>query len=176
MREGADPFSDILNGKHMSDSGPTITITRGKRPEQADPKPSASSARSRSSGWGLPGPGAVASGLVRGARAAWWAGLGIVGAVQDAGTQVFDALVEEGRSWERARRERTEAMARRVRRATDEADAIRTSEERVQADVNDILRRMGVPSRDDVAELRERVDSLGARIEALARSIEEADS
>jgi poly(hydroxyalkanoate) granule-associated protein len=96
--------------------------------------------------------------------------------VQDAGTQVFDALVEEGRSWERARRERTEATARRVRRATDEADAIRASDERVQADVNDILRRMGVPSCDDVAELRERVDALGARIEALARSIEEADS
>ncbi len=63
-----------------------------------------------------------------------------------------------------------------VRRATDEADAIRASDERVQADVNDVLRRVGVPSRDDVAELRERVDALGARIEALARSIEEADS
>ncbi len=177
MREGTDPFSDILNGKHMSDSGPTITITRGKRPEQADPKPSASSARSPSSGWGLlPGPGAVVSGLVRGARAAWWAGLGVVGAVQDAGTQVFDALVEEGRSWERARRERTEAMSRRVQRMTDEPKVVQAVEERVQADVNDILRRVGVPSRDDLEELRERVDALGARIEALARSIEEADS
>ncbi len=160
----------------MSDNSPTITVARGPRPEQSGPKQSTSSTRSRSSGWGLPGPGAVVSGLIRGARAAWWAGLGVLGAVQDAGTQVFDALVEEGRSWEQARRERTEAMARRVRRATDEADAIRASDERVQADVNDILRRMGVPSCDDVAELRERVDALGARIEALARSIEEADS
>ena len=160
----------------MSDNGPTITVTRGSRPERADPKPSASSARSRSSGWGLPGPGAVVSSLVRGARAAWWAGLGVVGAVQDAGTQVFDALVEEGRSWERARRERTEAMARRVQRMTDEPKVVQAVEERVQADVNDILRRVGVPSRDDLEELRERVDALGARIEALARSIEEADS
>ncbi|WP_263807945.1 phasin family protein [Salinibacter sp.] len=160
----------------MSDNGPTITVTRGSRPEQADPKPSASSARSRSSGWGLPGPGAVVSSLVRGARAAWWAGLGVVGAVQDAGTQVFDALVEEGRSWERAERERRAQTARRVRQATDETDPIRAAEERVQTDVNDILRRVGVPSRDDLEELRERVDALGARIEALARSIEEADS
>lgn len=160
----------------MSDSGPTITITRGKRPEQADPKPSASSTRSRSSGWGLPGPAAVVGGVLHGARAAWWAGLGVIGAVQDAGTQAFDALVKEGRSWEQAERERRAQTARRVRRMTDEADAIRAAEERVRADVRSVLRRMGGASREDVAELRERVDALGARVEALARSIEETDS
>ena len=158
----------------MSDDGPTITVTRGERTERSDPRQSASSARSRSSGWGLPGPGAVASSVVRGVRAAWWAGLGVVGAAQDAGTQVFDALVEEGRSWEQARRERTEATARRVQRMTDEPKVVQAVEERVQTDVNDILRRVGVPSRDDLEELRERVDALGARIEALARSIEES--
>jgi len=159
----------------MSDNGPTITVTRGERTERSEQKESASSARSRSSGWGLPGPGAVAAGMVRGVRAAWWAGLGVVGAVQDASTQVFDALVDEGRSWVQARRERTEATARRVRRMTNESDVVRAVEERVQADVNDILRRVGVPSRDDVEALREKVDALGARIETLSRSIEETD-
>ena len=158
----------------MSDNGPTITVTRGTRTGRSGQKRSAS-ARSRSSGWGLPGPGSVVSGLVRGARAAWWAGLGVVGAVQDASTQVFDALVEEGRSWERARRERTEATARRVRRVTDESDAIRAAAERARTELSSMLRRVGVPSRDDVEELREKVDALGTQIEALSRSVEEMD-
>ncbi|WP_103027522.1 phasin family protein [Salinibacter altiplanensis] len=159
----------------MSENGPTITVTRGKRTEQAGPKPSASPTRSQSSGWGLSGIGALVSGVVRGARAAWWAGLGVVATAQDAGTQVFDALVDEGRSWEQARRERTEATARRVRAMTKEGDVLRATEERVQSEVNEMLRRVGVPTRNEVQELREGIGALADRVERLARLAEEND-
>lgn len=159
----------------MSDDGPTITVTRGTKDRSRRRSRSSQAASSASSGWGLPGPGDVVSGLVRGTRAAWWAGLGLLDVAQSAGAQVFDALVEEGRSWERARRERTEATARRVRRVTDESDAIRAAAERARTELSSMLRRVGVPSRDDVEELREKVDALGTQIEALSRSVEEMD-
>jgi len=156
----------------MSNDGPTITVTRGERTGRSRPKQSAPSARSRSSEWGLPGAGAVVSGLIRGVRTAWLAGLGVVAVVRDAGGQVFDALVEEGKSWEQARRARTAATARQVQRMTDESDAIRAVEERVQEELRERLQHLGVPSRSKVEALEEKVDALGTRIEELSRSVE----
>lgn len=156
----------------MSDNDTTITVTRGSREERSQKKQSSSTTRSRSSDLGLPGPGALVSGVVSGVRTAWWVGLGAFAVARKAGAQVFDALVEEGKSWEQARRERTEATARQVRTMTEENDALRTTEERVREEVNEALQRIGVPSRNDVDALREHVDSLADRIDALRAEIE----
>ena len=156
----------------MSDNGPKITVTRGQRTERSRPTNS-SSAHSRPSGWGLPGPGAVVSGVVRGVRTMWWAGLGAVATARDAGAQVFNALVEEGKSWEQTERRRREERARQVRTLTDESDALQVAEERIRDGVNAALQRVGVPSRDEVKGLRDEIDALGDRVESLARSVEE---
>ncbi|MEF8817069.1 MAG: phasin family protein [Salinibacter sp.] len=158
----------------MSDNGPTITVTRGTRTERSRQKQS-SSARSRSSGWGLPGPGAVVAGVVGSVRAVWWAGLGAAATVRDAGAQVFDALVEEGKSWEQAERKRREQRARQVRTVTEERDALGEAEERLRGEVNTALRRVGLPSRDEVEELREEIGALADRVERLARTVDEHD-
>jgi len=156
----------------MSDDGPKITVTRGTRSKRSR-QTNASSARSRSSGWGLPGPGAVVSGVVRGVRTMWWAGLGAVATARDAGAQVFDALVEEGKSWEQTERERRERRARQVRTLVEESDALQEAEERIQDGVDAALRRVGVPSRDEMEDLRDQIDALSARVEDLARAAEE---
>lgn len=159
----------------MSHEGPTITVTHGKRDERSQKK-EASSAGLPSAGSGLPGPGTVVAGLIRGVRTAWWAGLGIVAVAGDVTGQVFEALVEEGKSWEQAQRERREATARRVQRATEESDAIRAAEARVQKEVAHVLRWAGVPSREEIEDLRDEIDGLGARIERLAHSVEKDDA
>ena len=152
----------------MSDDEPTITVTRGTRSEQSKRKRSSSTDRSQSSGFGLPGPGAVISGAVRGVRTAWWAGLGLVAAARDSGTQVFEALVEEGKSWEQAQRERREQVARQVQqRAEEDDDVVETIEERVRDEVNNALQRVGRPHRDEVDTLREQVDALSEKVERL---------
>lgn len=156
----------------MSNNGPQITVTRGKRTERSRPAQS-SSTRSRSSGWGLPGPGAVVAGVVGSVRAVWWAGLGAAATVRDMGAQVFDVLVEEGKSWEQAERRRRERRARQVRTVTEESDALRGMEERLRDEVNTALQRVGLPSRDEVEELREEIGALADRVERLARTIDE---
>lgn len=156
----------------MSDDEPTITVTRGNRTERSRRK----GASSQSSGGSLPGPGTVVSGLFRGARNAWWAGLGVLAAAQEVGTQVFEALVEEGKSWEQARRERREETARQVQQMVGESKAVKAVEDRVRDEVNEALRRVGVPHRDEVDALRTQIDALGEKIERLQQAVSDTET
>ncbi|MFB6249321.1 MAG: phasin family protein [Salinibacter sp.] len=154
----------------MSDDGtPKIDVTRGKRSDRTK-----TSSRDAASGASVPGPMAMVSGLARQAQRLWWAGLGALSVAEEAGAQVFDALVEEGKSWERARRERTQATAERVEAITEEGTrAVEAVEARVRSEVRGALRRVGVPHRDDVDELREQIDALSTKLRRLADAVDE---
>lgn len=148
---------------------PKINVTRGKRSDRTE-----TSSRTTASGSTLPGPMEVASGLARRAQNLWWAGLGALSVAEEAGTQVFDALVEEGKSWEQARRERTQETAEQVEAITQEGTrAVEAVEARVRDEVHEALRRVGVPHRDDVEELRDQVDALSTKLDRLAAAIDE---
>jgi poly(hydroxyalkanoate) granule-associated protein len=104
----------------------------------------------------------------------WLAGLGALSVAEEAGTQVFNALVEEGKSWEQERRKQTEQTAKQVRTLTEEGtDAIEAVEERVRDEVNDVLHQMGIPRRDDIDELRDQVDALAEKMDQLADAVSE---
>jgi len=153
----------------MSDNGsPSINVTRGKRTRRT------SSSSKQSSGSSLlPDPLSVVSGVMQRAQELWWAGLGVVSVAGDAGSKVFDALVEEGKSWEQAQRERREQTAKRVEELTDEGtQAVEAVEARVREEVNEALHRIGVPHRDDIDELRNQVDTLAERMDQLADAID----
>lgn len=160
----------------MSDDGPTINVTRGSNRERRERTESSGGPSRSASGLGLPGPGALVSGAIRGVRNAWWAGLGAFAVARDAGSQVFDALVAEGKSWEQARRERTEARAQEVQRLTDEEATVEAIEDRMRAEVNDVLQRVGVPNRDEVDDLRVRIDALSERVEHLQNALSESQA
>jgi poly(hydroxyalkanoate) granule-associated protein len=150
------------------DQKPKINVTRGKK------KRKKKSSRKNTSGTDLPGAVEVASGLARRARNMWLAGLGALSVAEEAGTQVFNALVEEGKSWEQERRKQTEQTAKQVQTLTEEgADAIEAVEERVRDEVNDVLHRMGVPRRDDIDELRDQVNALAEKMDRLADAVSE---
>jgi poly(hydroxyalkanoate) granule-associated protein len=160
----------------MSDDGPTINVTRGSNRERRERTESSRGPSPSASGLGLPGPRALVSGAIRGVRNAWWAGLGAFAMARDAGAQVFDALVAEGKSWEQARRERTEARAQEVQRLTDEEATVEAIEDRVRTEVNDVLQRIGVPHRDEVDDLRAQIDALSERVAQLRQIVENDDS
>ena len=152
----------------MSDDGPKINVTRGKR---ADKEKKSNQAQSGSS---APGAMEVATGLAQRAREMWLAGLGALSLAEEAGTKVFDALVEEGKSWEEQRRKQQKQTAEQVENLTEEgAKAIEAVEDRVRDEVNDALRRIGVPHRDDIDELRHQVDALSEKMDRLTDAIAE---
>lgn len=151
------------------DNSPKINVTRGKKKRSKK-----KSSRKKSAGSDLPGAMEMASGLARRAREMWLAGLGALSVAEEAGTQVFNALVEEGKSWEQERRKKTQQTAKQVQSITEEgAQAVEAVEQRVRTEVNDALKQIGVPRRDDVQELRDQVDALSKKMDALADAVAE---
>ncbi len=107
----------------------------------------------------------------------WMAGVGAFNRAQEEGTRLFEALVKEGMSIERntrklatgkvdAVRDAVEERVGQVRgRAADTWDRLeKVFEERVQR----ALTRLGVPGREEIAALIDRVDQLNRELRKLS--------
>ena len=110
------------------------------------------------------------------AQQVWLAGVGAFGRAQSEGTKLFETLVKEGLSLEQVTRKVAGGKVEAVRdavenkvgqareRASDTWDRLeKVFEERVQR----ALRRLEVPSREDLSALIDRVDSLNAELRKL---------
>lgn len=114
--------------------------------------------------------------LSESAQQVWLAGVGAFGRAQAEGGKLFESLVKEGLSLEQLTRKvatgRVDAVRDAVEttvgqareRAADTWDRLeKVFEDRVQR----ALRRLEVPSREDLATLIERVDALNAELRKL---------
>jgi poly(hydroxyalkanoate) granule-associated protein len=127
---------------------------------------------------GLQGKAEVLSrSIMDSAQQIWMAGMGAFNRAQAEGTKMFEALVSEGMTLEKrtrnlatgrvdAVRDAVESRVGQVKeRATDTWDRLeKVFEDRVQH----ALVRLGVPSRDDLKALIERVDRLNAELRKLS--------
>ena len=111
--------------------------------------------------------------LSESAQQIWLAGVGAFARAQAEGTKLFDALIKEGMTLEQTARKFTGGQADVVRdviesrvgqareRASDTWDRLeKVFEERV----NRALVKLGVPGRDDLNALSDRVDALSAEL------------
>lgn len=110
------------------------------------------------------------------AQQVWLAGVGAFGRAQAEGTKLFETLVKEGLSLEQTTRKLAGGRVDAVRdvvettvgqareRASDTWDRLeKVFEERVQR----ALRRLEVPSREDLGALLDRVDALNSELRKL---------
>lgn len=115
----------------------------------------------------------VSRSIVESAQQIWLAGVGAFGRAQEEGTRLFEALVKEGMNMEKTTRDLASHKVGKVRdavedrveqareRATDTWDRLeKVFEERVQR----ALTRLGVPGREELIALSERVDKLTAEL------------
>src|SRR5690606_29550582 len=115
----------------------------------------------------------LARSLGESAQHVWLAGIGALGRAQSEGSRLFSSLVEEGEELERR------ARAAATGRAGDVMQAVESSVDDVRGKAEDTwerwekaldermqrtLSRMGVPSREDVAELERKVGALEAEL------------
>src|SRR5207342_1128553 len=111
--------------------------------------------------------------LSESAQQIWLAGVGAFGRAQAEGTKLFETLVKEGLNLEQTARKFAGGRAEVVRdavestvgqargRATDTWDRLeKVFEDRVQR----ALVKLGVPGRDDLSSLADRVDTLTAEL------------
>lgn len=105
----------------------------------------------------------------------WLAGLGAVGMVEDVVSGTFDALVEEGKTWHRTRAEERAQTARRIEQLREEGDEpLESVETRVRAELDGVLRQVGIARRDEVEALRTEVDTLEETIDRLHEALEKS--
>jgi len=106
------------------------------------------------------------------ARRVWLAGLGALNAAEEEGSKVFKTLVTKGEEFEKRNRPRMtktmEGARERMKGAGGKMKDVLgkvggSFEERVAA----VLKRMGVPARDEIARLTRRVEHLSASVEKL---------
>ena len=98
----------------------------------------------------------------------WLAGLGAVATAQEEGGKLFKNLVEKGEDFEKAGKDRVEQAKGAVSGVKVVAESYwdtfeRTLDEKVTA----VIHRIGVPTKDEIDTLTERVETLTAAIEKL---------
>jgi polyhydroxyalkanoate synthesis regulator phasin len=106
-------------------------------------------------------PSEVQAELTESAHKVWLAGLGALAMAQEGAGKLFDTLVSRGKDVEargsgmlKDARGRAEGVFSKVGKGVDEQ-------------VVGALHRMGVPTREDIATLNRRVESLTASVEKL---------
>lgn len=99
----------------------------------------------------------------------WMAGLGALATAEEEGSRLFRTLVDRGQSYESKVRKPVDEAARQVRGTMESVrgragKALRDVEEAVDDRVTSTLKRIGVPTRDEVARLTRKVEELNARL------------
>ncbi len=110
--------------------------------------------------------------LKENAHKIWLAGLGALHAAEEEGSKLFKNLVERGETFEQRSRDRYGEVKEKVDHAAEEAkdragSAWERIETRLDESVTQALGRLGVPSRDEIATLTQRVEELTAVVEKL---------
>lgn len=114
--------------------------------------------------------------LKESANKIWLAGLGALAAAEEEGSKLFKNLVEKGEKWESKGRRVVNDVRSDVKEAVE--DATEKAKERANSTWDQVgdrfddalagaLKRFGVPSREEIATLTQRVEELTSLVEGL---------
>jgi poly(hydroxyalkanoate) granule-associated protein len=99
--------------------------------------------------------------LVDSAHRIWLAGLGALSTAQQEGSKVFDRLVERGKDVEA----KTKDQASQAREKAESAWS--SVGDKVDEKLTSALNRLGVPTRDEIRNLTQKIEELNAKVEQL---------
>ena len=118
-------------------------------------------------------------------RKVWLASLGAVSLAQKQSNKIIETLVEEGEQFKARTEKTTSTIVKDVRKAANDAQkqikayvtpikqravkAVRKVESNIGETIGDVLGRFGVPSKNDVAELIDRVSELNKQVKTNTR-------
>lgn len=120
----------------------------------------------------------VSRSIVGSAQQIWMAGMGAFHRAQGEGSKLFEALVKEGMSIEQSTRKLATGKVDAVRDAVEDrvgvvreraVDTWDRLENVFETRVQRALNRLGVPGREDLAELTKRVNELNAELRKLSK-------
>lgn len=98
----------------------------------------------------------------------WLAGLGALAVAEEEGGKVFSRLVERGRDVESKGKVEVDKMKADAERFKAKAEsAFETWGDKFDEKITATLRRLGVPTREEIRNLTQKVEELNAKIEQL---------
>lgn len=98
-------------------------------------------------------------------RNVWLAGLGAYSLAEEETREAFDRLVSRGEKFEK---DEKNVVSRTIDKASDRVkDLGHKVEDTVQSTVTAVLHRAGIPSRDEIRTLIDRVEELNRKVEKL---------
>lgn len=95
------------------------------------------------------------------AHRVWLAGLGALAAASEEGGKIFQQLVERGKEIESRGKEEVDKAKAKA------SDAVSDAGNKFDEVLTSALHRLGVPTRDEIHKLVERVEELTAKVEQL---------
>lgn len=106
--------------------------------------------------------------VMESAEKLWLAGLGTLVLAQETGTKIYSDAVERGREMEADRTSPFAKVSGSIKNVTDRAmAAVETARKGVDEQMTATLHRMGIPTRDEIMVLTERVEMLTLSVERL---------
>jgi len=111
----------------------------------------------------------------------WLAGLGALAAAEQEGTKMFNRLVDRGRDVESRGKVDFKEQVDQAKVKVDKAkakveDAVESWSGKVDEAVTSALHRLGVPTREEIRTLTQRVEELNAKVEMLKPRVTPAES
>ena len=111
----------------------------------------------------------VQEGVVGSAHSVWLAGLGAVALAGEQGRGVFDDLVGRGRKVEARGKQKVDRAKGEVERAGERVKGrVEELGEVLDRRVAEVMHRMNVPTREEIAGLTRRIEELTARVGEMA--------
>jgi poly(hydroxyalkanoate) granule-associated protein len=110
--------------------------------------------------------------LRQSAQKIWLAGLGALAVAEEEGTKLFNRLVDRGSTYESEAKERAQETGEAAKEGAKTAartarDAARDVQDAFDRSMERLFQRTGVPSRDEIHRLTEKVEELNAKIAAM---------
>lgn len=98
----------------------------------------------------------------------WLAGLGALAAAEEEGSKLFSRLVERGRDVETRGKVEVDKVKAEVEKIKTKAEnTFESWGEKFDERLTATLHRLGVPTRDEIRNLTQRVEELNAKVEQL---------
>jgi poly(hydroxyalkanoate) granule-associated protein len=115
--------------------------------------------------------------VVQSAQKIWLAGIGALATAEEEGSKLFNSLVKKGETYEAQGKQRIGDVKARVEEVVGKAEgSIERLGDAFDEKVARAINRLGVPSRDEIAQLTKSVEELTVKVDSLKAAPKKAQA
>jgi poly(hydroxyalkanoate) granule-associated protein len=111
------------------------------------------------------------------AREVWLAGLGALASVEEEGNKVFTKLVDKGTDFEKRGKKQIDELYTDVTDKYKEVESkvkskFTKAENEIDENLQEIIHKMGVPTKEEISELTAQVEKLVKKVDSLSKKVD----